>query len=68
MNLFQSPIIEMKRLFLQKDNRCSVTMSLAEGGYCRKQSLDPEDPRCAQVILTGNFVFVSIKIQTIIEL
>lgn len=47
---------------LQTDGRCSVTMSLAEGDYCRNQSLDPEDPRCAQVILTGHFIFVSIII------
>ncbi|KAG8253083.1 Cellular repressor of E1A-stimulated proteins 1 [Homalodisca vitripennis] len=43
---------------LSTDGRCSVTMSLAEGNYCRKESLDPEDPRCAQVILTGRFIFL----------
>ncbi|XP_054287156.1 protein CREG1-like [Macrosteles quadrilineatus] len=43
---------------LDTDSKCSVTMSLAEGNYCRKESLDPEDPRCAQVILTGKFIFL----------
>ena len=31
-------------------------MSLAQTGYCRKMNYDPEDPRCAHVILTGEFV------------
>lgn len=38
---------------LAKDSRCSLSMSLAQGDYCRKESLDPEDPRCAHVFLTG---------------
>lgn len=46
----------------QKDNRCSMTMSLAEGNYCASKHYDPEDPRCAQVILTGNYIFVSYNI------
>lgn len=47
-------------LFLfQKDNRCSVTISLAEGNFCHVKQLDPEDPRCPQVILTGKFKVVS---------
>lgn len=28
-------------------------MSLAETDYCKQQSLDPEDPRCAHVTITG---------------
>lgn len=43
----------------QKDNRCSVTISLAEGNFCHVKRLDPEDPRCPQVILTGRFEIVS---------
>nr|ATU82451.1 venom pyridine 5' phosphate oxidase [Lethocerus distinctifemur] len=39
---------------LLKTGRCSMTMSLAQGDYCKNQSYDPEDPRCPQVILTGN--------------
>ncbi len=29
-------------------------MSLAQGQYCDSGRLDPEDPRCAHVILTGS--------------
>lgn len=35
-------------------------MSLAQSDYCMKKAYDPEDPRCAQVILTGEFVRVNI--------
>jgi len=41
------------RSFIQVDSRASLTMSLAQGNYCRIHSYDPEDPRCAHVILTG---------------
>ena len=41
---------------LNADNKASITMSLAQGDYCKKKNLDPEDPRCAHVILTGDFV------------
>lgn len=30
-------------------------MSLAETDICKKKGWDPEDPRCAHVILTGTF-------------
>jgi hypothetical protein len=40
------------------DSRASLTMSLAQGNYCRAKSYDPEDPRCAHVILTGSIVEV----------
>uniref|UniRef100_A0A1B6MDK3 CREG-like beta-barrel domain-containing protein n=1 Tax=Graphocephala atropunctata TaxID=36148 RepID=A0A1B6MDK3_9HEMI len=43
-------------LDLLKDPRASLTMSLAQSSYCRAKLLDPEDPRCAQVTLTGRFV------------
>uniref|UniRef100_A0A224XVV5 Putative pyridoxamine 5'-phosphate oxidase n=1 Tax=Panstrongylus lignarius TaxID=156445 RepID=A0A224XVV5_9HEMI len=43
---------------LRIDNKCSLTMSLAEGDYCARKQLDPEDPRCAQVILIGNYIFL----------
>jgi len=32
--------------------------SLAQSDYCKKKSYDPEDPRCAQLTLTGKFVKV----------
>ena len=28
-------------------------MTLAQGDYCKRQALDPQDPPCARVILTG---------------
>ena len=30
---------------LNKNNRASITMSLAQGDYCKENNLDPEDPR-----------------------
>ena len=41
---------------LTHNNKASLTMSLAQSGYCREKNYDPEDPRCAHVILTGEFV------------
>lgn len=38
---------------LQKDNRCAITVTLAETDYCQKDGLDPQDPRCARLILSG---------------
>ena len=32
----------------------SLSMTLAQGDYCKKQGLDPMDPPCARVILTGS--------------
>uniref|UniRef100_A0A1B6EAA0 CREG-like beta-barrel domain-containing protein n=1 Tax=Clastoptera arizonana TaxID=38151 RepID=A0A1B6EAA0_9HEMI len=40
------------------NNRSSVSVSLAQSDYCRQHNYDPEDPRCGQVILTGQFSFV----------
>lgn len=41
---------------LSHNNKASLTMSLAQSGYCAKMNFDPEDPRCAHVILTGEFI------------
>jgi len=41
---------------LAQNNKASLTMSLAQSGYCAKMNYDPEDPRCAHVILTGEFI------------
>ena len=30
---------------LNKNNKASITMSLAQGDYCKKMGYDPEDPR-----------------------
>ena len=32
----------------------SLVLTLAQGDYCIKQALDPQDPPCARVILTGS--------------
>jgi len=40
---------------LRQSNKTSITMSLAQGNYCSKMNYDPEDPRCAHIILTGVF-------------
>lgn len=36
-----------------------MTMSLVQTNYCKQQKYDPEDPRCAKVILSGNVVKVN---------
>ena len=36
-------------------------MSLAQGSYCKQKNLDPEDPRCAHLILSGRFMPVNVK-------
>ena len=41
---------------LSHNNKASLTMSLAQTGYCKVMNYDPEDPRCAHVILTGDFI------------
>ncbi|XP_065217386.1 protein CREG1-like [Planococcus citri] len=46
---------------LLKSNNCSVVMSLAQTHYCQMKKYDTQDPRCAQVILDGNFVFLEKK-------
>ena len=35
-------------------------MTLAQSDYCVNNKFDPEDPRCAHIILTGNFVQVGL--------
>lgn len=34
-------------------------MTLAQSDYCINKKYDTQDPRCGQVILSGNFIFVS---------
>jgi hypothetical protein len=43
----------------QNDSRSSLTMTLAQGDYCKKMKLDPQDPICAQVTLVGRMERVS---------
>ena len=35
-----------------------MTVSLAQGNYCDRKRYDPEDPRCAHIILTGRMEVV----------
>jgi len=37
-------------------NQVSLTMTLAQGDYCKKNNIDPESPLCARVMITGEFV------------
>ncbi|MPC45175.1 Protein CREG1 [Portunus trituberculatus] len=38
---------------LLTDDRASLAVSEAQSDYCKKVDLDPEDPRCARVLLSG---------------
>ena len=55
--LYLTPL-EMSVHDLNRDNRASLSMSLAQKHYCVDDKLDPEDPRCAHIILTGRVVAV----------
>ncbi|KAF2899695.1 hypothetical protein ILUMI_06480 [Ignelater luminosus] len=37
------------------DNRVTIMATLAESSYCSQNNLDPQDPRCAKVIISGHF-------------
>lgn len=50
--------MDMSTHDLQKNPKASVTISLAQSGYCMAHDLDPEDPRCAHVILAGDVLKV----------
>lgn len=43
---------------LKTDVRSTITISLDQGTFCDDRKLDAEDPRCSQVILTGDFEFL----------
>nr|XP_060625735.1 protein CREG2 isoform X1 [Anolis sagrei ordinatus] len=43
---------------LMKNATASLTLPEAEGDFCRKTIVDPDDPRCARLILTGQMVTV----------
>ncbi|XP_072929260.1 protein CREG1 [Epargyreus clarus] len=38
---------------LSKNSRATVLISLEETRYCETQNIDPEDPRCTRLILSG---------------
>ncbi|XP_042723675.1 protein CREG2 [Tympanuchus pallidicinctus] len=43
---------------LLKDPVASLTLPESDGNFCRKNVVDPEDPRCARLTLTGQMVTV----------
>ncbi|KAH0624600.1 hypothetical protein JD844_032249, partial [Phrynosoma platyrhinos] len=43
---------------LMKNSTASLTLPEAEGDSCRKMIVDPDDPRCVRLILTGQMVTV----------
>ncbi|KAM9203374.1 protein CREG2 [Mergus octosetaceus] len=43
---------------LLKDPVASLTLPEADGNFCRKNVVNPEDPRCARLTLTGQMVTV----------
>ncbi|NWZ98759.1 CREG2 protein, partial [Nesospiza acunhae] len=43
---------------LLKNPMASLTLPEADGNFCRKNVIDPEDPRCARLTLTGQMVTV----------
>ncbi|XP_067560236.1 protein CREG2 isoform X6 [Pseudorca crassidens] len=44
---------------LMKNPTASLLLPESEGEFCRKNIVDPEDPRCARLTLTGQMVAVS---------
>jgi len=64
---FYLTIMEVSVKDLGEDNRASMTLSLAQGNYCTERVLDPEDPRCAHIILTGRMVQVPTKLSTLLS-
>ncbi|KAG8232955.1 hypothetical protein J437_LFUL011447 [Ladona fulva] len=55
--LYMTPL-DLSSKNIERDNRCSLSLSLAQSNYCQKNNLDPEDPRCAHVVLTGKMLKV----------
>ncbi|KAM5253184.1 protein CREG2 isoform 1-T1 [Hipposideros larvatus] len=44
---------------LMKNSMASLLLPESEGEFCRKNIVDPEDPRCARLTLTGQMTAVS---------
>uniref|UniRef100_A0A673TQA1 Cellular repressor of E1A stimulated genes 2 n=2 Tax=Suricata suricatta TaxID=37032 RepID=A0A673TQA1_SURSU len=44
---------------LMKNPMASLLLPESEGEFCRKNIVDPEDPRCARLTLTGQMIAVS---------
>ncbi|XP_067150801.1 protein CREG2 isoform X1 [Apteryx mantelli] len=46
---------------LLKNPVASLTLPEADGNFCRKNVIDPEDPRCTRLTLTGQMVMVPLE-------
>nr|XP_057907253.1 protein CREG1 [Doryrhamphus excisus] len=44
---------------LEVSPQASLSMSLAQTGYCRQHGLDPQSPLCAHIILSGSVLEVN---------
>uniref|UniRef100_A0A8C9KPV2 Cellular repressor of E1A stimulateds 1 n=1 Tax=Panthera tigris altaica TaxID=74533 RepID=A0A8C9KPV2_PANTA len=44
---------------LQENPHATLTMSLAQTNFCRKQGFDPQSPLCAHIILSGTVTKVN---------
>ncbi|XP_011812047.1 PREDICTED: protein CREG2 [Colobus angolensis palliatus] len=44
---------------LMKNPMASLMLPESEGEFCRKNIVDPEDPRCVRLTLTGRMIAVS---------
>ncbi|XP_010635441.1 protein CREG2 [Fukomys damarensis] len=44
---------------LMKNPVASLMLPASEGEFCRKNIVDPEDPRCARLTLTGQMIMVT---------
>ncbi|XP_063991579.1 protein CREG1 [Diachasmimorpha longicaudata] len=44
---------------LEEDSRATLMMTLAQGTWCKQKLMDPMDPRCARVGLSGTITKVS---------
>jgi len=58
--MFTTPM-EMSVIDLEQNPEASIMMSLAQSDYCSENQYDPEDPRCARLILNGRVVKVTGK-------
>ncbi|XP_074038139.1 cellular Repressor of E1A-stimulated Genes [Leptinotarsa decemlineata] len=52
--LYMTPL-DTPSIDIMNDDRVSIMASLAQSDYCKKENLDPEDPRCARVMISGTF-------------
>lgn len=54
----------IKICYQQKNSRATVLVSLEETRYCENKKIDPEDPRCTRLMLSGKMKKVCIYVIT----